>query len=134
MSESSLHRDILRDIIADTLQSPTVGNWAAGVQRQYASLGLASPLSGSSFQNIDAHGFQQAMLARDKSVWEGLHIFLRNAPSACVELCTYLRRFRGLSSCLESLTMSCPCQSRSSGLSSISGWAALLCQLNRAGL
>ena len=93
MSESSLHRDILRDNIADALLSPAIGNWAAGVLQQYASLGLASPFSGGDIQCISAHGFQKAQLAREKSVWDGLHISPRNAPSARAKLCTYLRWF-----------------------------------------
>ena len=93
MSESSLHRDILRDNIADALQSPAIGNWAAGVFKQYASLGLASPFSGGDIHCINAHGFQQAQLAREKSVWNGLHISPRNAPSARAKLCTYFRWF-----------------------------------------
>ena len=57
MSESSLHHDILRDKespFADALlalQSPAIGNWAAGVLKQYASLGLVSPFSGGNIQD-----------------------------------------------------------------------------------
>ena len=96
MSESSLHRDILdilRDNIADALQSPAIGTWAAGVLKQYASLGLASPFSGGDIQYINAHRFQQAQLARKKSVWDRLHISPCNAPSVRAKLCTYLRWF-----------------------------------------
>ena len=92
MPESSFHRDILRDNNADALQSPAISIWAAGVLKQYASLGLASPIS-IDIQSIDAHDFQQAQLAREKSVWDGLHISPGNAPSARAKLRTYLRWF-----------------------------------------
>ena len=32
--------------IADALYSPAIDDWGVGVQKQYASLGLASPVSG----------------------------------------------------------------------------------------
>ena len=34
MSKISLHRDILKDDIANALQSPAFGNWTAGVSKQ----------------------------------------------------------------------------------------------------
>ena len=88
-----MHHDIVRDNIADALQSRAIGNWAAGVVKQYASLGLASPFSGGDIRCINAHGFQKAQLAREKSVWDGLHISPRSAPLARAKLCTYLRWF-----------------------------------------
>ena len=93
MSSDSLHADILSDNINDALHGASSHNWAAGIQKHYAHLGLASPFSGGKLQNIDAHGFQRAMLAQEDSVWQGLAISPRTAPSARAKLCTYLRWF-----------------------------------------
>ncbi len=62
MSDDSLHADILRDNIRDALHGASTRNWAAGIRIHYAGLGLAPPVSGGRLQNIDAHGFQRAML------------------------------------------------------------------------
>ena len=43
MPQSSLQADILSDNILDALQAPGFDNWAAGVQRHYTSLSMASP-------------------------------------------------------------------------------------------
>ena len=58
---------------------PTFDYWAAGVRRQYSSLGMASPFLGGRIQFLDAFGFQRAMLAREKAVWAELHI----TPAHC---------------------------------------------------
>ncbi len=42
MDEGSLHPDILSDNIHDALGNPECCNWAAGLQKQSASLGLPS--------------------------------------------------------------------------------------------
>ena len=81
MPQASLHAEILSDNILDALQDPTFDNWAAGVQRQYTSLSMASPFSGGRIQFLDAFGLQQAMLTRENAVWAGLHIFPCTAPS-----------------------------------------------------
>ncbi len=93
MDEGSLHPDILSDNIHDALGNPGCCNWAAGVQKQFASLGVPSPFSGGRIRNVDHLAFRKAMLARDMSVWEGLHISPRGAPSRGAKLCTYLRWF-----------------------------------------
>ena len=93
MDEGSLHPDILSDNIHDALGNPRCCNWAAGVQKQFASLGVPSSFSGGRIRNVDYHAFRKAMLARDMSVWEGLHILPRGAPSRGAKLCTYLRWF-----------------------------------------
>ena len=49
------------------MQGPSSDNWAAGFQRQYAGLGLPCLFQGGNIQSLDAHGFQQAMLAREKA-------------------------------------------------------------------
>ncbi len=41
-------------------------------------------------RNVDHLAFHKAMLARGMSVWEGLHILPRGAPSRGAKLCTYL--------------------------------------------
>ncbi len=51
-------------------------NWAAGVQKQYASLGMAA----GRIHNIHCLSFCKAVLAWDMSVWDGLHYSLRGAP------------------------------------------------------
>ena len=93
MDEGSLHPDILSDNIHDALCNPGCCNWAAGVQKQFASLGVPSPFSGGRVRNVDHLAFRKAMLARDMSVWGGLHISPRGAPSKGAKLCTYLRWF-----------------------------------------
>ncbi len=78
MDEGSLHPDILSDNFHDALGNPGCCNWAAGVQRQFASLGVPSPFSGGRrlrrrrmIRNVDHLAFRKAMLARDRSVWPG---------------------------------------------------------------
>ncbi len=46
--------------------------------------------SGGRIRNVDHLAFRKAMLARDMSVWGGLHISPRGAPSRGAKLCTYL--------------------------------------------
>ncbi len=58
-----------------------------------ASLGVPSPFSVGRIRNVDHLAFRKAMLARDMSVWGGLHISPRGAPSEGAKLCTYLRWF-----------------------------------------
>ncbi len=72
MDEGSLHPDVLSDNIHDALGNPGCCNWAAGVQKQFASLGVPSPFSGGRIRNVDHLAFRKAMLARDMSVWGGV--------------------------------------------------------------
>ena len=71
---SSLHPDILSDnihVIHDALGNCGFCNWAARVQEQLASLGVASSFSGGRVHNVDhlaQRKFRMAMLARDMSV------------------------------------------------------------------
>ncbi len=69
MDEGNLHPDILSDNIHDALGNPRCCNWAAGIQKQFASLGVLSPVSGGRIRNVDHLAFCKAMLARDMSVW-----------------------------------------------------------------
>ncbi len=91
--EGSLHPDILPDSIHDALVNAGCWIWAAGIQKQFASLDLASPFSGGHARNVDHLALRKAMLAQDMSVWEGLHM-PRGAPSRGAKLCTYLRWFK----------------------------------------
>ena len=93
MPQARLHAEILSDNILDALQTPGFENWAAGVQKRYTSLGMASPFLGGRIQFVDAFGFQRAMLDRENEVWAGLNISPRSAPSKKAKLCTYLRWF-----------------------------------------
>ncbi len=43
MTEGILHPDVLSDNILDALDDPGCSAWAAGFQRHFASLGVASP-------------------------------------------------------------------------------------------
>ena len=45
--QSSIHVDILKDNIFAAQQHPRCGNWAAGVMKQYAGLGMPSPFPSS---------------------------------------------------------------------------------------
>ena len=93
MPQASLQAESLSDNILDALQAPGFDNWAAGVHRQFARLGMASTFLSGRIQYIDAFGFQRAMLDRENEVWAGLHISPRLAPSKKAKLCTYLRWF-----------------------------------------
>ena len=50
-----------------------------------------SPISGGRVQNLDHLNLRRAMLARDMSVWEELHVLPLNAPSQGAKRCTYLQ-------------------------------------------
>ncbi len=115
MDEGSLHPDVLSDNIQDALGNSGCCNWAAGVQKQLASLSVPSPSSGGRICNVDHLAFRRAMLARDMSVWGGLHISARGAPSRGAKLCTYLRWFArpdrpGRANLARSPITSCPFQ------------------------
>ncbi len=59
MDEGSLHPDILSDNIHDALGNPGCCNWAAGIQKQFASLGVPSPFSGGRIRNVDHYSDHQ---------------------------------------------------------------------------
>ena len=52
MPQAGLHAEILSDNILDAQQAPGFDNWAAGVHKQYTSLGMASPFLGGRIQEI----------------------------------------------------------------------------------
>ncbi len=87
LSAGSLRLEILLTVFMMLCTPTLVKNWAAGVQEPYANLGMAFPFTGGIIQNIYAYDFQQSTPACQKSVWSGLHLSPRNAPSACAKLC-----------------------------------------------
>ena len=58
MPENSIHVDILKDNISAAQQHPMCGNWAAGIVKQYASLGMPSPFSSSGIVALNSLGVQ----------------------------------------------------------------------------
>ena len=56
LPEGSLHLDILRDNIADAAGPLPCANWAGGINRQFATQGLASPFLSSGIGVLDSHG------------------------------------------------------------------------------
>ncbi len=96
MAEDSLLPDSLSDNIHDGLGNPGCYDWAAGVQKQHAHLGMTSPISSERVHNIDHLAFHEAMLAGDESLWMGLHVSPRGAlgaPCQGPKLCTYFQWF-----------------------------------------
>ena len=93
MPQSSIHVDILRDNISAAQQHPMCGNWAAGIVRQYAGLGMPSPFSSSGIVALNSLGFQANMEGQHRKVWDGLHVSPRLAPSKGAKLCTYFAWF-----------------------------------------
>ncbi len=89
LPEGSLHLDILRDNIADAKGPLPCANWAQGIDRQFASLGIASPFVSSGIGALDSHGLLSRMAQGRQRVWEGLHVSPRTAPSKGAKLCTY---------------------------------------------
>ncbi len=132
MDGGSLHPDILSDNIHDALCNRGCCNWAAGVQKQFASLGVPSPFSGGRVRNADHLAFRKAMLARDMSVWGGLHISPRGAPSKGAKLCTYLRWFARPDRTSTEPYYELPLPVTK--LRSIFGWVLIPCRFSRAGL
>ncbi len=88
--EGSLHPDNLSDNIHDAFGNSGCCNWAAGLQKQFAGLGVPSPFSGGCGRKVDHIAFREAMPARGMSIWEGLHISPHGAPSLGAKLGTYL--------------------------------------------
>ncbi len=70
--EGSLPPDILSDNNHADLGNPGCCSWAAGFQKQYASLGMTSPLSGADVHDVDHFAFHKAKFAWRICVWEGL--------------------------------------------------------------
>ncbi len=134
MDEGSLHPDILSDNIHDALGNPGCCNWAAGIQKQFASLGVPSPFSGGRIRNVDHLAFRKAMLARDMSVWGGLHISPRGAPSRGAKLCTYLRWFARPDRVNTEPYYELPLPVTKLRSIFIFGWVLIPCRLSRAGL
>ena len=93
LSNDSLHAEILKDNMHDAQSDPHCGNWAAGVQKKYIELGMPAPFSSGRLQPVNGPVFRQRLGQQYKSVWAGLHISPRTAPSSGAKKCTYLRWF-----------------------------------------
>ena len=96
MPESSIHVDILKDNISAAQQHPMYGNWATGIVRQYASLGMPSPFSSFgvvALNSLGVTGCQANMEGQHCKVWDGLHVSPRAAPSKGAKLFTYFAWF-----------------------------------------
>ena len=76
MPQNSIHVDILKDNIFTAQRHPRCGNWAAGVMKQSADLGMPSPFSSSSsgITALRSLDFQANMEGQHRKVWDGLHV------------------------------------------------------------
>ncbi len=96
LAGDALHAEILRDNVHHARVDPSCGNWAAGVDTMYSSLGMQSPFLGpAGVGAVDPHTFRRNMADAYKRSWAGLHDSPRGrtAPSARAKSCTYLRWF-----------------------------------------
>ena len=89
----SLHARLLLDNVHDARADPLCGNWAAGIQKQYSTLGMLSPFGGQGIRAVDAPIFRQKFAHDHSRVWAHLHVLARTAPSARAKYCTYLHWF-----------------------------------------
>ncbi len=120
----------------DAEHSPLVAKWAGGIRKQFLNLGMATPIPGGVVGTVDVLAFRRALLSQEVSVWQGLRMSPRVAPSPRAKLCTYCRWFArvGLIECLWSRIMNCPCLSQSSDCCFSSGRALIRCRLSKTGL
>ncbi len=82
LAGDALHAEILRDNVHDARVDPSCGNWAAGVDKMYSSLGMQSPFLGpAGVGAVDPHTFRRNMGDAYKRNWAGLHDSPRAAPS-----------------------------------------------------
>ncbi len=80
--------------VHDARVDPSCGNWAAGVDKMYSSLGMQSPFLGpAGVGAVDPHTFRRNMGDAYKRNWAGLDVSHCTAPSARAKSCTYLRWF-----------------------------------------
>ncbi len=62
LAGDALHAEILRDNMHDARMDPLCGNWAAGVDKVYSSLGMQSPFLGlTGVSVVDPHTFRRNM-------------------------------------------------------------------------
>ncbi len=88
LAGDALHAEILRDNVHDARVDPSCGNWAAGVDKMYSSLGMQSPFLGpAGVGAVDPHTFRRNMGDAYKRNWAGLHDSPRTAPSARAKSC-----------------------------------------------
>ena len=93
MPQSSIHVDILKDNSFAALQHPRCGNWAAGLMKQYAGLGMPSSFSSSGINALNSLGFLANVEGQHRKVWDDLHVSPRLAPSKGAILCRYFAWF-----------------------------------------
>ena len=87
MPEDSLHAGIPKDNIQNAEHSLVVTNWACGIRKHIANLGMASPFSVVSLGRLMSWAvIEQSMLSQEMSAWQGLHMSLQIGPSACARL------------------------------------------------
>ncbi len=55
LAGDALHAEILRDNVHDARMDPSCGNWAAGVDKMYSSLGMQSPFLGPAGWVLSTH-------------------------------------------------------------------------------
>ncbi len=90
---------MLRDNVHDARMDPSCGNWAAGVDKMYYSLGMQSHFLGPAWVPhvgaVDPHAFRENMddAYKLKGNWARPHDSPRTAPSARTKSCTYLHWF-----------------------------------------
>ncbi len=74
--------------VHDARVDPSCGNWAAGVDKMYSSLGMQSPFLGlAGVGAVNPHTFRRNMGDAYKRNWAGLHDSPRTAPSARAKSC-----------------------------------------------
>ncbi len=109
LAGDALHAEILRDNVHDAWVDPSCGNWAAGVDKMYFSLGMQSPFLGpAGVGAVDPHTFRRNMGDAYKRNWAGLHDSPRTAPSVCANLARVCAGLLGQARCLQSPILSFP--------------------------
>ena len=58
----------MKDNIHDAEHGPLVANWAGGIRKQFANLGMATPFPGGVLGTVDVLAFRRAMLSQEVSV------------------------------------------------------------------
>ncbi len=126
--------EFLSDNIHDALGNPGCCNWATGVQQQCTSVDMTSELTGGCVHNIDHLAFRKAMLVRDMSVWEGLHILPRDTPSEGAKLSISSRRSAQPTKVNTQFYYGFPLPVTKLRSILHFGWVLAPCRLSRAGL
>ncbi len=107
---------ILRDNVHDARMDPSCGNWAAGVDKMYSSLGMQSPFLGpAGVGAVDPHTFRRNMGDAYKRNWAGLHDSPRTDPLLAQNLARICAGLLGQARCLQSPILSFASRFPSSG-------------------